>query len=163
MTTSNGSHDHEACVKLLTDTMARLDEISESHMQGILDIAIAAADAANSLAPGSTDADAFVDKVKALIDSMRSKAESLGGEMIGGGTENTSAAGGEMIGGGLENSSTAGSDKFCASVERDINMAIENGLSLQQQLNVTGVAVLSEGAALILESARPVGGTGSIQ
>jgi hypothetical protein len=158
--------------------MARLDEISESHMQGILDIAIAAADAANSVAPGITDADAFVEKVQGLIDNMRSKTESLGGEMIGGGTENTSAAGGEMIGGGLENTSaaggemiggglenisSAGSDKFCEAIERDINMAIENGLSLQQQLNVTGVAVLSEGAALILESARPVGDTGPIQ
>jgi hypothetical protein len=116
-------------------------------MQGILDIAIAAADAANSVAPGSTDTDAFVEKVQGLIDNMRSKAESLGGEMIGGGTENSSAAGGEMIGGGLENTSPAGSDKFCEMIERDINMAIENGLSLQQQLNVTGVAVLSEGAA----------------
>ena len=162
MTTLTPSHDHEACVKLLTDTMARLDEISENHMQGILDIAIAAADAASSVAPGSTDTDAFVEKVQGLIDNMRSETESAqGGEMIGGGLENSSAAGGEMIGGGLENVS-AGGDKFCEMIERDINMAIENGLSLQQQLNVTGVAVLSEGAALILESAKPGGGTGSI-
>jgi len=150
MTTPTGSHDHEACVKLLTDTMARLDEISESHMQGILDIAIAAADAANSVAPGSTDADAFVEKVQGLIDNMRSKAETTEGDMGGGG-------------GAPEHSSGPNEDKFCETIERDINIAIENGLSLQQQLNVTGVAVLSEGAALILESAKPVSGTGSIQ
>lgn len=150
MTTPNDSHDHEACVKLLTDTMARLDEISENHMQNILDIAIAAADAASSITRGSTDADAFVEKVQGLIDNMRSKTENTGGDMGGGG-------------GAPEHSSHAAGDKFCAGVERDINIAIENGLSLQQQLNVTGVAVLSEGAALILESAKPVGGTGSIQ
>lgn len=139
MTTPTGSHDHEACVKLLTDTMARLNEISENHMQSILDIAIAAADAASSVAPGSADADAFVEKVKTLIDSMRSKAETVRDGDMGGG-------------GGLEHSSDAAGDKFCETIERDINMAIENGLSLQQQLNVTGVAVLSEGAKLVLES-----------
>lgn len=136
MTTPNNSHDHEACVKLLTDTMARLNEIAEGHMQGILDIAIAAADAASSITPGSTDPDAFVEKVKALIDSMRSKAETLEGEMGGGAMP--------------EHTSPAGTDKFCEAIERQINMAVENGLSLQQQLNVTGVAVLSEGANLVL-------------
>lgn len=150
MTTPTGSHDHEACVKLLTDTMARLDEISENHMQGILEIAIAAADAANSVAPGSADAEAFVEKVNTLIDNMRTNAETAEGDMGGGG-------------GAPEQSSPAAGDKFCETIERDINMAIENGLSLQQQLNVTGVAVLSEGAALILESANPVGDAGSIQ
>lgn len=149
MTTAASSHDHEACVQLLTGTMARLDGISENHMQSILDIAIAAADAANSVAPGNTDADAFVEKVQGLIDGMRSKTETTEGDMGGGG-------------GAPEESAGASGDKFCEMFERDINIAIENGLSLQQQLNVTGVAVLSEGAALILESVRP-GGGGSIQ
>jgi hypothetical protein len=143
MTTSNISHDHEACVKLLTDTMARLDEISEGHMQGILDIAIAAADAASSVAPGSADADAFVEKVKALIDNMRSKAES------------PDTQGGQISGGGTEPGSPASGDKFCETIERDINMAIENGLSLQQQLNVTGAAVLTQGANLVLTAGSP--------
>ena len=138
MTTPDNSHDHEACVKLLTDTMARLNEISENHMQGILDIAIAAADAANSVAPGSIGGDEFIAKVTALVESIKSKAESV--------------QGGEMSGGGTEHTSPAGSDKFCETIERDINIAIENGLSLQQQLNVTGVAVLTEGAGLILSA-----------
>lgn len=139
MTTPAGenTHDHEACVKLLTETMARLNEIAEGQMQGILDIAIAAADAANSVTPGSMDADAFIEKVKALIDSMRSQADTTEGEMGGGAMP--------------EHVSPAGADKFCEAIERQINMAIENGLSLQQQLNVTGVAVLSEGANLLYE------------
>jgi hypothetical protein len=143
MTTPTGesTHDHEACVKLLTDTLARLDEISESHMQGILDIAIAAADAANSIAPGSRDADEFIEKVTALVESFKTKAE-------------TAQGGGDMGGGGGAPEQSAGvtSDKFCEMIERDINIAIENALTLQQQLNVSGIAVLNEGASLILNA-----------
>lgn len=141
MTTPTGenTHDHEACVKLLTETMARLNEISERHMQGILDIAIAAADAANSVAPGSIDGDEFIARVTALVESIKSKAETVtGGEMGGGGSP--------------EQSSNATGDKFCEMIERDINIAIENGLSLQQQLNVTGEAVLVQGANIVLNA-----------
>jgi hypothetical protein len=116
--------------------MARLNEISESHMQGILDIAIAAADAANSVAPGSIDGDEFIAKVTALVESIKSKAESVQGGEMSGGTPGSPAIG----------------DKFCEMIERDINIAIENGLSLQQQLNITGAAVLTQGANLVLNA-----------
>lgn len=138
MTTPDDTHDHEACVKLFTDTMARLNEISESQMQSILDIAIAAADAADSVAPSDASADAFVEKVAALIEDLKSRSAGLEGEMGGGGSPRVA--------------SPANEDKFCETIERDINMAIENSLSLQQQLNVTGVAVLTQGAALVLNA-----------
>lgn len=142
MTTPTGenTHDHEACVKLFTDTMARLDEISERRMQSILDIAIAAADAAGSVAPSGAGAEEFVEKVTALIEDLKSGSAGLEGEMGGGGAPRVA--------------SPANEDKFCETIERDINMAIENSLSLQQQLNVTGVAVLTQGAALVLNAGK---------
>jgi hypothetical protein len=143
MTTEN-THDDAACVNLYCDTLARLNEISTNQMQSILDIAIAAADAANSIAPSNTDAEAFLERVTALIDSLNSEAEALDGDM---GTGGRPAPG--------HSSTTGGGDAFCEAVESDINTAIENSLSNQQQLYVTGAAVLAEGANLVLNAATP--------
>lgn len=75
MTTPNGenNHDDAACVKLFTETLERLSEININQTQAILDIAIAAADAANTIAPSNPDADTFVEKVTALVEDLKQK------------------------------------------------------------------------------------------
>lgn len=132
--TNDNNHDHAACVKLFTDTLARLNEINIGQMQAILDIAIAAADAANSVVPRSKSAEDFLEQVTKLIDELKAEADKRNGEMNADTTDNSKTSG------------------FCEKIEQDINIAIQNGLANQQQLFVSGVAVLNEGAALILGS-----------
>jgi hypothetical protein len=140
MTTPNGenNHDDAACVKLFTDTLERLNEININQMQAILDIAIAAADAANSIAPSHTNADTFVEKVTALVEDLKAKADSF---------DKTPTP-------ALDHDISPKVGAFCETVERDLNIAIENSLSSQQQLYITGQAVLAEGAQLVLSAGR---------
>lgn len=136
MTTPHGEniHDDAACVKLFTDTLERLNEININQMQAILDIAIAAADAASSIDPENTDGSVFVEKVTALVENLKAKADSF---------DHTPTS-------ALNHDLSRKAGAFCETVERDLNIAIENSLANQQQLYVTGAAVLAEGAQLVL-------------
>ena len=138
MTTSNGenTHDDAACVKLFTETLERLNEININQMQSILDIAIAAADAAGSINPANTDGSAFVEKVAALVEDLKAKADSF---------DKTPTP-------AIDHDISRKAGAFCETVERDLNIAIENSLNSQQQLYVTGAAVLSQGALLVLNA-----------
>lgn len=127
--------DNAACVKLFTDTMERLNEIAEQQMQSILDLAIAAADAANSIEPSSDDGAKFVEKTAAAIDQMKTKIEDSTPSMPAAGTGQPAAS---------------AEDGFCRAVENDIAMALVNSVTFQQQLNVIGAAVLTEGAQLVM-------------
>lgn len=140
MTTPNGenTHDDADCVKLFTETLERLNEINISQMQAILDIAVAAADAASTIDPGNAAGGDFVDKVTKLVHELKAKAD---GDMGNGGDTPAHGDGGK-------------GDKLCESVERAVNIAIENSLANQQQLYVTGAAVLAEGAQLVLSSVK---------
>lgn len=137
MTTPNGEniHDDAACVKLFTETLARLNEIAEGQMQSILDLAIAAADAAGSINPANiTEGDVFVEKVTALVEDLKAKTDSF---------DKTPTP-------AINHDISRKAGAFCEAVERDLNIAIENSLNNQQQLYVTGAAVLVQGAQLIL-------------
>jgi len=141
MTTPTGesTHDDAACVKLFTDTLARLNEININQMQSILDIAIAAADAASSINPANADGSEFVEKVTALVEDLKAKADSF---------DKTPTP-------ALDHDLSPKVGAFCETVERDLNIAIENSLANQQQLYVTGAAVLTEGAQLVLQAGKP--------
>jgi hypothetical protein len=142
MTTLNGdnTHDDAACVKLFTETLARLNEIAEGQMQSILDIAIAAADAAGSINPANiTEGDAFVAQVTALVEDLKAKADSF---------DNTPAP-------AVDHDISRKDGAFCETVERDLNVAILNSLNNQQQLYVMGASVLAKGAQLILTAGGP--------
>lgn len=134
-TDATGTHGDAACVKLFTDTMERLNEIAMGQMQAILDLAIAAADAANSIDPSDDQGAKFVEKVTEALDEMKTKIDSPAAP---------SHDPGEPTG------APAGDDAFCRAVENDIAMAMANSLALQQQLNVIGTSVLVEGAKLVL-------------
>lgn len=136
MTTSQNAHDDAACLRLFADTLERLNDIFSGQMLSILNIATAAADAAKTLEPASTDADAFLEKVKTVLADIKAESASVG--------EGGSAPGhGTLAGKG---------GTFCEEVEADINVAIEQALSSQQRLNVMGASVLAEGAQLVLNT-----------
>lgn len=136
MTTPTGENTHNdaGCIKIFTDTLARLNEINEAQMKGVLNIAIYGAEAAKSVGGSSIDADAFIEKVKAIIEEMKADRNGSRGE--------SPAHGGEHSG-----------DTLCADVTENINIAMQNSLAAQQQLNVMGMSVLGEAAKLILDSA----------
>jgi hypothetical protein len=115
--------------------MERLNEIAEGQMQSILDLAIAAADAANSINPSNDDGAKFVEKVTAVVDEMKEKIE--------GPTVPSHDA-------GAGDPAAATADPFCRAVENDIAMALVNSVTFQQQLNTIGAAVLTQGAQLVL-------------
>jgi hypothetical protein len=108
-------------------------------MQSILDIAIAAADAASSIDPASTAGSDFVEKVTALVEGLKSKADSF---------DRTPAP-------SIDHDISPKAGAFCEGVERDLNIAIGNSLNNQQQLYVVGEAVLTEGAQLVLQAGKP--------
>lgn len=141
MTTPTGetTHTDADCLKLFNDTLARLNEINEAQMKGILNIAVDGAQAAKSINHNNIDANEFIEKITAIIDKM--KADSKEGEMGGGGAPEH---GGKHTG-----------DVLCADVANNINIAMQNSLAAQQQLNVMGISVLAEAAKLVLDSASP--------
>ena len=84
--------------------------------------------------PGGTEGSEFVEKVTALVEDLKAKADSFDKTPTPAINHNISRKAGA----------------FCETVERDLNIAIENSLANQQQLYVTGAAVLAEGAQLVL-------------
>lgn len=136
-------HGDAACVKLFTDTLERLNQIAEQQMQSILDLAIAAADAANSINPSDDQGAKFVEKTTAAIDQLKANNEAPAAPTHDAGEGSTSPATG---------------DAFCRTVENDIAMAFANSLALQQQLNVIGTSVLVEGAKLVMTAGGEVSG-----
>jgi hypothetical protein len=136
---NQNTHDDAACVRLFTDTLERLNEININQMQSILDIAIAAADAANSINTANTAGSDFVEKVTALVEGLKEKADSF---------DNTPTP-------AIDHDPSDKVGAFCETVERDLNIAIENSLNNQQQLYVVGEAVLTEGAQLVLQAGKP--------
>jgi hypothetical protein len=135
MTTSQNTHDDAACLRLFAETLERLNDVFSGQMLSILNIATAAADAAKTLEPASTDADAFLEKVKTILDDMKAESAAVG------------ESGSVTHGSGEGKHGT-----FCEEIEGDINVAILQALSSQQRLNVMGASVLAEGAQLVLNA-----------
>lgn len=140
MTTPNGENTHNdaECIKLFTDLMARLNELIAEQMQSILDIAIAAADAANSAQESPADLNDFTEKITALAEGLK------GADFL-----ETDASGHPA---GKHN--PAGEDAICSIVANNINLGMQNFLSAQQSLNEMAISVLGKGANLVFTSAE---------
>lgn len=138
MTTPDGENtrDDAACIKLFTDLMVRLNEINVTQMQDILDIAIAAADAANSRQESPSDLTDFTEKITSLAEDLKNTASSLNAGIDTG-----------------EHSKT-GESAICSIVANNINLAMQNALSAQQALNEMAISILGKGAGLILNNAE---------
>ena len=141
MSTSQNAHDDAACVKLFADTLERLNDIFSGQMLSILNIATAAADAAKTLEPSSTDADVFLERVKTIVEGM--KADAVGESA------------------GAHDASPGEAGTFCKEIEKAINIAVYNAVLSQQRLNVIAVSVLAEGAQLVLAAGGSQSDAGS--
>lgn len=139
--TGENAHHDEACIKLFTDLMVRLNEINVTQMQDILDIAIAAADAANSMQESPSDLTGFTEKISALVDHLRNNSASLGA------IDTSGHPSGEH--------DRSGEGAICSIVADNINIAMQNALSAQQALNEMAISILGKGANLILSGANP--------
>jgi hypothetical protein len=136
------THDDAACVKMFTDLMARLNEINVIQMQDILDIAIAAADAANSVQESPVELGEFTEKITELAEGLK------------GGLSSTEMAPSPHPAG---THNPTGESAICAIVAENINLAMQNAVSAQEALNQMAMSVLGKGANLVLNS----GGSGT--
>lgn len=125
---------NEECIKMFCKTLAELNEISLKQMEGLLNIAVTAAGELKSES-NTADAEKFVNDLKTTAETIGQNAKTREDDI----DKNVKAG----LSGEPEHS-------FCRTVEQKILLAMDNSLSLQQQLNVTGEAILSQAASLIL-------------
>lgn len=140
--------DREACAELLVTTITNLNKTSEQQINGLLKIAITAAEAAHTLAASGTanSGDAGAAEIAKLAEELRRTAEktaqsSLNQSEEAGASDSTSAP------------SVASAETFCEKVEASLNLAIQNSVANQQQLNTLGQAILAQAAALLFSLA----------
>jgi hypothetical protein len=130
----NSENNNKECVELFCKTVAELNSISLKQMEGLLNIAVTAAEALNS--PGDKpDVSKFIDELKNVAAEFSRNAKSQEEEIYKN-VKNTL--------------STDPKHSFCQAVEEKLIIALENSLNNQQQLNVTGDAILAKAASLLL-------------
>jgi hypothetical protein len=134
------------CTNLFLTTLANLNAITEQQMKGLLDMAITTAKLAHSLS--SVDSPATPDPAASgafaeLANQLQSAADNLGGDSC-----DSADPPNPMACQSTETQSS--SEAFCVAVESNIIMAMQNSLAAQQQLNITGQAILTQSAALLL-------------
>jgi hypothetical protein len=137
--------DREACVELLTTTLANLNMIAGQQINGLLSIAITAAAAAHSLAASKTEDTTGADKLSELTEQLKRTAEEIAQSSQGETPEAVESEAGAQ--------SAAGAETFCEKVEASLNLAIQNSVANQQELNTLGQAILAQAAALLFSVA----------
>jgi hypothetical protein len=128
---------NEKCIALFCKTVADLNTISLKQMQGYLTLA---SDAVKELGSHETPNGAahFVNELKKAAEEISEKARRQEEEIYK----------------HIKESLAADSEQsFCQTIEAKLVTAIENSLANQQQLNVTGNAILAQAASLLLSSA----------
>jgi len=133
---NDSDNKDEECIKLFCQTLAELNTISLKQIEGLLNVAITAAEA-NSKGETS-DAVKFIEELKATAEEISQKAKSQEEEIYQN-VKNTLSA--------EQNHS------FCQTVEEKLIIALENSLANQQQLNVMGASILAKAASEILSPA----------
>jgi hypothetical protein len=118
------------CAELFAKTLEELNAISQSQMQGILNIVITGLEAAKSTAGDKTD---VVQKLSALVDDLKNALNGVGKAPVQPISAPDQAA-----------------DNFCAEVEANINIAMKNTLMFQQELNSISAAALGKVIATLL-------------
>jgi hypothetical protein len=118
-------------------TMAQLNAVSLGQTQGLLEIAVRAAEKFHSL---NSSAAANRDELDGFINQIQSAAESFS-QNNQPTPENLSSA-----------QSAANPETFLAAIEQALGNAVRNSVTNQQQLNVLGAAILAQAAALLLSA-----------
>jgi hypothetical protein len=111
------------CAELFAKTLEELNAVSQLQMQGILNVVVAGLEAIKS---SSQSDPGTIENFTKLIDDLKAKIEEVG--------QNSKDL----------DAPPAESDNFCAEVEANINIAMKNSLNNQQQLNIVGVAALTQ-------------------
>ena len=128
---------NEECLKLFCKTVAELNSISLKQTEGLLNVAVTAVEALDSNGSAANAAQ-LVAELQATVEEVSRNARTQEEELY------------KNIKEGL---SAEPEHSFCAAVEQKLIIALENSLANQQQLNVTGDALLAQAASLLLSSA----------
>jgi hypothetical protein len=122
--------------EVFCQTMTQLNAVSLQQTQGLLDIAVRAAEKIHSInssaATSKDELDGFINQLKTAADNLAQINQQT--------PENLSAQ------------SAPNPETFLEAVEQALGNAVHNSVNNQQQLNVTGAAILTSAAALLLAS-----------
>jgi len=133
---TDSDNQNEECIKLFCKTIAELNTISLKQIEGLLNVAITAAE---SNSKGETpDAAKFIEELKATAEEISQKARNQEEEIY----KNVK----DML-------SAQPKHSFCEAVEEKLIISLENSLANQQQLNVLGASILAQAASMILSPA----------
>jgi hypothetical protein len=133
---TNQETNNEECIRLFCKTLAELNAISLAQMEGLLNLAASAAENLNS---NGGDGAQFVDELKTAAADLSRQARAQEEEIY----RNVK-----------ETLSSETKHSFCETVEQKIVIALENSLANQQQLNITGDAILAQAASMLLSGSQ---------
>ncbi len=131
------------CAKLFCTTLVDLNAVAEQQMRGLLNLAVAAAEVANSLYSSKASAGSASERSNKELTDLASQIKSTADKI-------SRTTGADVEG---EQIHPSGADTFCQTVDRGLSTAALNSVSLQQQLNVLGQAILAEAATLLFSVA----------
>jgi hypothetical protein len=114
------------CAELFAKTLEELNAVGLQQMQGILNVVVTGLEAAKSLGAPSGDP-AAADKLAGLVSDLKSAIDTASQN-----NQNTSSA------------DAPKPDDFCAEVEANINLAMQNSVAFQQELNTISAAALGK-------------------
>jgi hypothetical protein len=144
---NDSSPDNEisSYTEIFCRAMTRLNAVSLEQIEGLLNIAVKAAEKVHSInasaaAPTDEKLTEFVNQIKNTADRMSQTNQPP-----------------------AENASTPAAinpEAFPALVEQTLGNAIHNSANNQQELNIIGAAILTQAASLLLSSgaSKPAGG-----
>lgn len=125
-----------AYAEVFCKAMTQLNAVALQQTQGLLDIAVRAAEKIHSINSAATmnknELDGFINQLKTAADSLAQVNQPT--------PENPSSQ-------TAPNPAT-----FLEAVEQALGNAVHNSVNNQQQLNITGAAILTQAAALLLAS-----------
>lgn len=133
---SNSEMTSQECAEFFCKTVAELNSITLKQMEGLLNLAVTAAEKINS--PGK------IDDGQNVVSELKLMAEEVG---------QTAASQEEAIAEDAQSKIPVNENAvFCNSVEHLLSNAIANCVNVQQQLNIIGASILTQAASLILSS-----------
>jgi hypothetical protein len=131
-------NDISTYAEIFSKAMSQLNAVAVQQTEGLLNIAASAAEKYHSL---NSSAQVNKDELDGFINQMKSAADNL--SQINQPTpENPSAQ------------PQPNPESFISTVEQALGNAIHNSVNNQQQLNVTGAAILTTAAALLLSPGK---------
>jgi hypothetical protein len=150
-----------ACITRFHTTLANLNAVSEQQLRGLLDIAITTAKLAHSLSSSQesrastrTTASMESNALAELADQLKSAAGRMKPSGLDLGAESDASEEGRNVALHKAASSTD-TESFWKRLEMSLNLAIENSVANQQELNELGQAILARAVTLLFSVSVP--------